>query len=49
MKKNTKLMGKNITSKNNFAINWERVEKVNHSKYLGFIIERQIKFTEHIE
>lgn len=45
----TKLMEINMTSETIFEINDEIIEKVKHIKYLGFIIDKELKFKEHME
>lgn len=47
--KKTKLMEINIDSNIQFKINDEVIEKVKSIKYLGFIIDKELKFKEHIE
>lgn len=45
----TKLMEINMNNESVFKINNEVIEKVNEIKYLGFIIDKQLKFKEHME
>ena len=45
----TKLMEINMQSNSSFRINNVVIEKVNSIKYLGFIIDRDLKLKEHLE
>lgn len=45
----TKIMEMNMTSDINFEINDQIIEKVTEIKYLGFIIDKNLKFKEHVE
>lgn len=47
--KKTKIMEINMTSEINIDLNGETIEKVDHIKYLGFIIDKKLNFNEHIE
>lgn len=45
----TKIMEINFDSEIVFKINNEGIEKVNNMKYLGFIIDKEMKFKDHID
>lgn len=39
----------NMRSEMNIELNGEIIEKVDHIKYLGFIIDKNLKLNDHIE
>ena len=45
----TKLMEINMQPNSSFGINNVGIEKVNSVKYLGFIIDRDLKLKKHLE
>lgn len=45
----TKLMEINMNSESTFNINGKLIEKVSNIKYLGFIIDSEMKFNDHVE
>ena len=45
----TKLIAINMHTSSSFWINNVVIEKVNNIKYLGFIIDRELKLREHLE
>lgn len=45
----TKFMEINMISNIKIKINNEEIEKVNYIKYLGFIIDKDLRFKEHID
>ena len=45
----TKLMEINMHTNSSFRINNVVIEKVNSTKYLGFIIDRELKQKKHLE
>lgn len=47
--KKTKFMEVNMISEEMIQINGENIEKVTHIKYLGFMIDNELKFRQHTE